>query len=132
MTKGYQKDTVWGDVIVGASLGPIFSACSPTYFVILATVLPVSFALGLLYLFAYALGLSISLLFVSLVGQRIMVRLGIVADPRGWFKRILGIIFIVVALVIITGYDKKLQASLIDAGFLGLTNLELMFLEPTK
>lgn len=36
---GYQKKSFWGDVIIGASLGPVFSTCSPTYFVILATVL---------------------------------------------------------------------------------------------
>jgi len=132
LTKGYQKDSVWGDVIVGASLGPIFSACSPTYFVILATVLPASFVLGLLYLFVYAAGLSMSLLFVSLVGQRIMVRLGIAADPRGWFKRIMGVIFILVALFIITGYDKKLQVIILDAGFFDVTKIELKLLEPNK
>jgi len=132
LTKGYQKNSVWGDVIVGASLGPIFSACSPTYFVILATVLPATPALGLLYLFAFALGLSISLLFVSLVGQRVMVRLGIVADPKGWFKRIMGIIFILVAVTIITGYDKKLQILILDAGFFDVTKIELKLLEPIK
>ena len=52
LTKGYRKNSIWGDVIIGASLGPIFSACSPTYFVILATVLPVSFFLGIIYLFS--------------------------------------------------------------------------------
>lgn len=132
LAKGYQKDSVWGDVIVGASMGPIFSACSPTYFVILATVLPASPALGLLYLFAFATGLSLALLFVSLVGQRIMVGLGIAADPRGWFKRIMGIIFILVAIAIITGYDKKLQISLLDAGFFDVTKIELKLLEPIK
>ncbi len=132
LTIGYQKDTAWGDVIVGASMGPIFSACSPTYFVILATVLPASFALGMLYLFAFALGLSLSLLVVSLIGQRIMVRLGVVADPRGWFKRIMGIIFIVVAIVIIAGYDKGLQGSLLDSGFFDVTEIESMLLERMK
>jgi len=132
LTVGYKKDSIWGDVIVGASLGPIFSACSPTYFVILATVLPATPSLGILYLFVYALGLSLSLLIVSLVGQKIMMKIGVVADPRGWFKRIMGIIFIAVALLIITGYDKKLQVSLLDAGFFDVTKIELKLLEPKK
>ena len=130
LTKGYQKDSAWGDIIVGASLGPIFSACSPTYFVILATVLPATPTLGILYLFVFAAGLSIALLFVSLVGQRIMMRLGIVANPRGWFKRIVGIIFLLVAVAIITGYDKKAQVAILDAGFFDVTKVELMLLNP--
>lgn len=45
-----KKKTYWGEILLGASLGPVFSSCSPTYFVILATVLPQSFVVGLLYL----------------------------------------------------------------------------------
>jgi len=132
LTVGYKKDSIWGDIIVGASLGPIFSACSPTYFVILATVLPATPALGVFYLFVYALGLSLALLVVSLVGQKIMMKIGVAADPRGWFKRIMGIIFIAVAILIITGYDKKLQVSILDAGFFDVTKIELKLLQPDK
>jgi len=129
LTKGYQKNSVWGDVIIGASLGPIFSACSPTYFVILATVLPVSLFLGITYLFTYVLGLSLALIVVALLGERIMAKVGKVSDPRGWFKKIFGVIFILVALAIISGYDKKLQISLLDAGFLDVTKIEQKLLE---
>ena len=129
LTKGYQKNSVWGDVIIGASLGPIFSACSPTYFVILATVLPVSFFLGIVYLFTYVLGLSLALIVVALLGERIMAKIGKVSDPRGWFKKIFGVIFILVAIAIISGYDKKLQINLLDAGFLDVTKIEQKLLE---
>lgn len=129
LTKGYQKNSVWGDIIIGASLGPIFSACSPTYFVILATVLPVSFALGLTYLFVYVLGLSLALIIIVLLGERIMAKVGKVSDPRGWFKKIFGVIFILVAIGIISGYDKKLQIDLLDAGFLDVTKIEQKLLE---
>src|SRR3989338_327918 len=129
LTKGYQKNSVWGDVIIGASLGPIFSACSPTYFVILATVLPVSLFLGIIYLFTYVLGLSLALIVVALLGEHIMAKIGKVSDPRGWFKKIFGVIFIFVAIAIISGYDKKLQISLLDAGFLDVTKIEQKLLE---
>ena len=132
LTKGYQKNNVFGDVIIGASLGPIFSACSPTYFVILATVLPVSFFLGLVYLFTYVLGLSIALILVALLGERIMAKVGKISDPRGWFKKTFGIIFILVAIAIISGYDKKLQISLLDAGFLDVTKIEQKLLEKNE
>ncbi|MCR4334720.1 MAG: redoxin family protein [Patescibacteria group bacterium] len=132
LTKGYQKNSVWGDVIIGASLGPIFSACSPTYFVILATVLPVSFFLGIVYLFTYVLGLSLALIVVALLGERIMAKIGKVSDPRGWFKKIFGVIFILVAIAIISGYDKKLQINLLDAGFLDVTKIEQKLLEKNE
>lgn len=129
MTQGFKKDTIWGDIVVGASLGPIFSACSPTYFVILATVLPVSIPLGILYLFTFSLGLALSLVFIALIGQKIVNKLGIASNPRGWFKRILGLIFIIVAIGIVSGYDKKLQISILDAGFLDVTKIEQKLLD---
>src|SRR3989344_7070294 len=46
LATGYQQNSFWGDVLMGAALGPVFSSCSPTYFVILATLLPASFAIG--------------------------------------------------------------------------------------
>src|SRR3989338_8282132 len=132
LATGYQKNSVWGDVIIGASLGPIFSACSPTYFVILATVLPVSFFLGLVYLFTYVLGLSLALIIIALIGERIMTKVGKVSDPRGWFKKIFGVVFILVAIAIISGYDKKLQISLLDAGFLDVTKIEQKLLDKNE
>jgi cytochrome c-type biogenesis protein len=31
MSAGFMKQSFWGDVLVGAALGPVFSTCSPTY-----------------------------------------------------------------------------------------------------
>jgi cytochrome c biogenesis protein CcdA/thiol-disulfide isomerase/thioredoxin len=129
LMSGYQKNNIWGDVVVGASLGPIFSACSPTYFVILATVLPVRPALGMVYLLSYTVGLCLALLLVALLGQRIMMRLDFAVDPNGVFKKILGIIFILVSIGILTGYDKKLQISILNTGFLDVTKLEQKILD---
>ena len=66
---------------------------------------------------------------MALVGERIMAKVGKVSDPRGWFKKIFGVIFILVAIAIISGYDKKLQISLLDAGFLDVTKIEQRLLE---
>jgi cytochrome c biogenesis protein CcdA/thiol-disulfide isomerase/thioredoxin len=129
LASGYKRQNVWGDVIVGASLGPIFSTCSPTYFLILAAVLPQNFVLGVIYLIAYSAGLSLSLLFVAFVGQKILNKTGVVANPRGLFKKILGIIFILVGIAIITGADKTLQGTILDAGFFDVTKIEQKLLE---
>ena len=127
--KGDQKKSFWGDVIVGAALGPVFSTCSPTYFIVLATVLPVSPALGVVYLLTYTIGLCLSLLVVSIVGQKIMNKLGIAANPKGWFKRTLGVIFLIVGIAIIGGFDKKTQLFLLDSGFFDVTKIEQRLLE---
>lgn len=132
MGKGYQKKNMVGDIIVGAALGPVFSTCSPTYFIVLATVLPVNFFLGLTYLLTYTVGLCLSLLVVSLVGQKIMDKLGVAADPNGWFKKILGIIFLIVGIAIIGGLDKKTQLFLLDSGFFDVTKIEQKLLEKNK
>jgi len=130
MSTGYTKQTFWGDVLVGVALGPVFSSCSPTYFLIVATVLPRNLLEGLLYLSAYALGLCVALLVATLAGQKILLVLGVAADPRGWFKQLIGVLFIVVGAAILFGYDKKLQ--LIAANtFFDVTGIEQRFLQVT-
>jgi len=125
MGTGYLKKSFWGDVIIGAALGPVFSSCSPTYFLILATVLPVNLSLGLTYLAVYTVGLCLSLFLISIVGQRIVGALGIASDPNGWFKKTLGVIFILVGLAIVFGIDKKIEAGLLaNAGALDVTQVE--------
>ncbi len=119
----------WGDVLLGLSFGPVFSSCSPTYFVILATVLPQTFGLGLIYLSVYALGLSLVLLLISLLGQKFVSKVRWAANPNGWFKKSLGILFILVGIFIITGADKKLQTFLLDKGYFNINNVEYKLLD---
>ena len=126
---GLQKKGFWGDVIVGAALGPVFSTCSPTYFIVLATVLPQRPALGFLYLLAYTVGLCVSLLLVALIGQRIVDKLGVASDPKGWFKRTLGVIFLLVGIAIISGFDKRIEAGLLSSGIFDITKVEQKLLQ---
>ncbi len=120
---GYQKKSIWGDVIMGAALGPVFSSCSPTYFVILAAVLPSNLAAGTAYLLAYVAGLALFLFIIAYAGQRAILWLGVASDSRGWFKKAIGIMFILVGLAVIFGLDKKLEAALPASAF-GEINIE--------
>ena len=122
--KSAQKKGVVGDILVGAALGPVFSSCSPTYFLILATVLPQSFAKGILYLVVYALGVSVMLLAIAFIGQKLVKKLSGFADPKGKFKKTLGIIFLVVGIAIFTGFDKKVETAILESGFYDVTGLE--------
>jgi cytochrome c biogenesis protein CcdA len=112
-----RRQSIGGDILTGAALGPVFSSCSPTYALIVATVLPVSFAEGVLYVTLYAVGLAIPLLLISLAGRGAARRLGWLADPRGWFRRTMGVLFIIVGIVVIVGADKALQTLILDLGW---------------
>ena len=129
---GYKKNSFWGDVIIGAALGPVFSSCSPTYFVILATVLPQSFAKGFIDLLAYAVGLGLVLLVISLLGQRLTEKLGAVTDPRGWLKRGVGILFLLVGILVMTGIDTKIQTAVINSGVFDVTQVEQTLLQKSQ
>lgn len=123
--KGIEKSGVAGDVIIGISLGPIFSSCSPTYLLILATILPASFFEGIVYLIFFVTGLGSVLLLIVLLGQSAVEKFGILADTDGLFKKIMGIIMIVIAIIVFFGIDKDISVFLLDIGFLDFTQFEL-------
>lgn len=118
----------WSGVFVGMALGPVFSSCSPTYALILATVLPQSFSVGIANLVAYALGLSAVLLAVALFGQQAISKMKWAADPQGWFKKILGGILVFVGLAILFGWDKQGETFLIEQGYFDVGQIETRLL----
>ena len=116
LDRSVSRQSTTGDILTGAALGPVFSSCSPTYALIVAAVLPVSFAEGVLYIVAYAAGLAAMLLLIALLGRSLVRRLGWLAKPDGWFRRLIGAIFVLVGIAVITGFDKQLQTWILDAG----------------
>lgn len=114
--KSFSKNGFTGDFLTGVALGPVFSSCNPTYAFVVASILPRSFAEGLIYLIAYAVGLSGILLVVSFLGQNILLKLGWLNDPNGKFRKSIGIIFLVVGVSIALGFDKKFEAFIIERG----------------
>lgn len=131
LATGYQKQSFAGDILVGAALGPVFSSCSPTYFLILATVLPRSLTEGIVYLLTYTVGLCGGLLVVTLASQKLLQKLGIASDPKGWLKRGVGILFLLLGLAIIFGYDKKLELAVANNVF-DVTQIEQRLLAAQK
>ncbi len=119
-----QKQGMLKPIMIGASLGPVFTSCSPTYGLILATVLPASFISGLFYLIVYALGLAFVLGLIAFFGRSLTSRLQGIADGKSNFKKTLGVIFVLVGLAIIFKWDKQIEAALIDRGYYGVTSFE--------
>lgn len=123
-----KKQGVIGAILIGVALGPVFSSCSPTYALIVATILPASFSEGLIYLVAYALGMSAVLLLIAYIGQAFTGRLQWVTRPGSWFTRIIAISFIVVGVAVIFGLDKTIQAFVLQQGWYDpISNLEEQF-----
>jgi cytochrome c-type biogenesis protein len=105
-----------GAALTGAALGPVFSSCSPLYAYVVATVLPTSWPRGMVLLTAYVVGLAGTLLLVALLGQRAVRRLRAAADPHGWLRRVVGLLFVLVGLAVLTGTDRDLQTWLVQNG----------------
>jgi len=98
-----------GPILIGVALGPVFSSCSPTYAFILASVLPRSFESGLIYLIAYTIGLVLALLALALLGRKLIARIRWAVDTHSLFRRLTGVLFVLVGLAIITGQEVPIE-----------------------
>ena len=124
---GAQKGGTVGKIVIGASLAPAFSSCSPTYFLILATILPANFFQGVTYLFAYSVGLGAVLLLVALLGQVFTEKLEFFAGQK--FKKIMGIILIVIGLLLFTGLYRNVESFILDLGVFNTYLIEERLIE---
>ena len=68
-------------------------------------------------------------LLISILGQKFVGKLGKFSDPKGWFKRGIGVLFLLVGIAIIGGYDKVIETALLDSGFFDITKLEIKLLD---
>jgi cytochrome c biogenesis protein CcdA len=107
--KSLEKKGILRNILLGVSLGPIFSSCSPTYGIILGTVLPNSFAVGLLNLIVFALGLAIVLFAIAFGGQWVLKRLTWASKSDGWFRKFVGIFLVLIGILIATGLIRDLE-----------------------
>lgn len=129
LASAQNKKGATGAVLTGAALGPVFTSCSPMYGYVIVTVLPASFAQGLLLLGAYVVGLSATLLAIALLGQKFIGKARWAADPHSWFRRGIGIVFILVGIAIIFGLDKDLQTWIIQTSPIAPWELDAQFIE---
>ena len=129
LNKAGQNEGYKREIAIGLALGPVFTSCSPTYALIIAAVLPASFIQGVFYTIIYALGLAMVLTLIGLTGRRFTKMLQFSADPNGKLKKAIGIVLLVVGLSILLGWDKDLEAFIIDQGYFGITPIEQRLLE---
>jgi peptide methionine sulfoxide reductase msrA/msrB len=126
---GNRQKGIAGDLLVGFALGPVFTTCSPTYLYIIASILPASFLAGLAYLLSFTLGLAATLFLIAYFGQGIVRRIGAHAETAETIKRSFGVLIAIVGVLILTGYDKKLETKILDSGYGATIKLEDSFIE---
>lgn len=117
LTKAKERGGLGGDILLGAALGPAFNSCSPTYALIVATILPASLGAGLGYLAAYALGLGGTLLVIAYAGQGLVKKLGWLSNPNGAFRNVIGALLILIGLAVLFGLDRTVQTFILDQGW---------------
>jgi peptide methionine sulfoxide reductase msrA/msrB len=126
---GYQKQSYKGDMLIGLALGPVFTTCSPTYLFIIATVLPATFITGVVYLLGFTLGLAASLLLIAYFGQKIVNKVVTHMQTTSTIKKVFGALIILVGVAVFTGYDKKIEALILDSGYGATIKLEDSLIE---
>ncbi len=126
------KNSFIGPILTGAVLGPVFSSCSPVYAYIVASILPVSLTKALIYITAYVIGLSLFLLIIGYFGQRLIGRVKVLSNPKGLFQRTIGLIFIFVGILVITGSAQSLQTYVTEHTPFNFNAISATFLPKTK
>ncbi len=132
LNQSNKKPGKLGAVLLGASLGPVFSTCSPTFAVLLATLLPSDFLQGTINIALFVIGMMIPFLLIGLGGQKAVKKFRFMANPEGSFKKILGVVLILVGLMVITGFQKKIETAIIEKGYFGPIQFEKSLLEELK
>jgi cytochrome c-type biogenesis protein len=117
LSASYRQKGINRDILMGAALGPVFSSCSPTYALIVAVILPASFATGLAYLIAYAIGLASILLLIGIAGQSLVAKLGWLSNPKNSLHKVIGVLFILVGIAVIFGWDRDFQSYVLEQGW---------------
>lgn len=129
LSKSASKKGLFGSIMIWISLWPVFSSCSPTYAIILAVILPVSFFVWLLNLFAYSIWLWIMLLLISILWQKFISKMKWASSPNSIFKKILWVLFLLIWLAIITWYDKVIEIAVLDSWYFDVTGIEQKILD---
>ncbi|HMO78216.1 MAG TPA: DUF3179 domain-containing (seleno)protein [Candidatus Paceibacterota bacterium] len=126
---GYQKKSYAGDTLIGLALGPVFTTCSPTYLFIIATILPAGFLVGFIYLVGFTFGLALSLILIAYFGGQLVNKITSHMGAANRVKQIFGGLIILVGVAILTGYDKKIEAAILDSGYGATINFEESLIE---
>ncbi|MBI2613767.1 MAG: cytochrome c biogenesis protein DipZ [Candidatus Levybacteria bacterium] len=107
----------WGGLIIGFSLGLVWSPCAGPILATIATLAAtrtVNFEIVLVTI-VYVIGLGIPLFIFATLGSHLFSKTRFLSKYTGRIQQIFGIIMILTAVAIYTNYDKVIQVKLLDA-----------------
>lgn len=102
--------------ITGFALGVVWSPCAGPILATVATLAAtqaVSFKVILITL-AFVSGVAVPLFILAVLGQKVLTKTRVFSQYTKLIQQIFGVIMILAALAISTGYDKILQTKLLD------------------
>ena len=106
-----------GGLLTGLSLGVVWTPCAGPILATIATlaaIRAVSFDL-ILVMAAYMIGVAIPLFIFSVAGQKLFDKSRQFSQYTAAIQKVFGIIMIATAFMILTGYDRALQKTLLNA-----------------
>ncbi len=105
----------WGGMLVGLSLGLVWTPCvGPIIASVITLAATSSVTLGSIFItLAYAFGTGVPLIILIYGGQGLMRRVKVLSKNSGTIQRIFGIIMVLTALGMTFGIDRTLQAELL-------------------
>ncbi|MBI4137523.1 cytochrome c biogenesis protein DipZ [Candidatus Roizmanbacteria bacterium] len=112
-----QGEGFGGGFFVGLALGIVWTPCAGP---ILATIITLASTRAvslevILMMTVYIIGVGIPLFLFALFGQRLFGANRALAKHTGRIHQLFGVVMILMAIAIYTGYDRTLQANLLDA-----------------
>jgi cytochrome c biogenesis protein CcdA len=127
---GFSTQGVWGQFVLGLLLGAVWAPCvGPTLGA--ASVLAArgdSLGQVAVTMAVFGLGAALPLLLMGLVSREAMLRWrGRLLEAGNMGKLTLGLLLIAVALLILAGFDKTIEAALVEASPAWLTDLTTRF-----
>jgi len=120
-----------GGLATGATLGLVWAPCAGP---ILAAVITLAATAqagwgSFLIILSYALGTGIIMLIIILASREVLEKVKVIYKHLDKIHRVFGILVIIAALGIATGYDRKVQAYIIEATPEGWTSFLQSFEE---
>lgn len=109
-------NSFWSGFITGAALGLVWSPCAGPILATVATVAAtqgVDFEIFFIALF-FVVGVAVPLFIIAFLGQKFFIRMRSANKHTGRIQQVFGVIIIVTAILIYTGYDKILQAKFLE------------------
>ncbi len=112
------KNWVRSDILLWATLWPVLNSCSPTFALIIFTILPWSIWAWFFNILAYTLWLSLMLLLIARWWHTFTRKIARASNPHWWFRKLIALLIMFVWIAILFWRDKVVERQLAQREFM--------------